>query len=117
MTAGRQRARAGVILAHLVPERIGDVQRRGRVAAVGDRRGDVARIAPGIGVAAAQDRIAGLLLLALNPLRKTSRMGDISEQVQGMTDEELYYWFSKTTSTHPGWRPQRALRLLVADET
>src|SRR5208337_2249679 len=35
----------------------------------------------------------GLLFLAVKPLRKTSRMGDISEQVQGMTEEEAYYWF------------------------
>ena len=39
----------------------------------------------------------GLLFLAVKPLRKTCRMGDISEQVQGMADEEAYYWFSKTT--------------------
>ena len=41
----------------------------------------------------------GLLFLAVKPLRKTSRMGDISEQVQGMTDEEAYYWFSKVTDS------------------
>ena len=58
----------------------------------------------------------GLLLLAVKPLRKTSRMGDISEQVQGMTDEEAYYWFSKTTSTKTGRRAQKAMRLLLADE-
>ncbi|MGD0044351.1 MAG: hypothetical protein ABSE84_28765 [Isosphaeraceae bacterium] len=58
----------------------------------------------------------GLLFLAVKPLRKTSRMGDISEQVQGMTDEEAYYWFSKTTSAKTGRRAQKAMRLLLADE-
>jgi hypothetical protein len=58
----------------------------------------------------------GLLFLAVKPLRKTSRMGDISEQVQGMTDEEAYYWFSKTTSAKTGRRAQKAMRLLLAEE-
>jgi hypothetical protein len=58
----------------------------------------------------------GLLFLAVKPLRKTSRMGDISEQVRGMTDEEAYYWFSKTTSANTGRRAQKAMRLLLADE-
>ena len=58
----------------------------------------------------------GLLFLAVKPLRKTSRMGDISEQVQGMTEEEAYYWFSKTTSANTGRRAQKAMRLLLAEE-
>ena len=58
----------------------------------------------------------GLLFLAVKPLRKTTRMGDISEQVQGMTDEEAYYWFSKTTSTNTSRRAQRALRLLLSSD-
>src|SRR5947209_1233340 len=58
----------------------------------------------------------GLLFLAVKPLRKASRMGDISEQVQGMTDEEAYYWFSKTTSAGTGRRAQKAMRLLLAEE-
>ena len=58
----------------------------------------------------------GLLFLAVKPLRKSSRMGDISEQVQGMTDEEAYYWFSKTTSTNTGRRAQKAMRVLLAIE-
>ncbi len=58
----------------------------------------------------------GLLFLAVKPLRKTNRMGDISEHVQGMTDEEAYYWFSKTTSANTGRRAQKAMRLLLAEE-
>lgn len=58
----------------------------------------------------------GLLFLAVKPLRKTNRMGEISEQVQGMTDEEAYYWFSKTTSANTGRRAQKAMRLLLAEE-
>ena len=58
----------------------------------------------------------GLLFLAVKPLRKTNRMGDISEQVQGMTDEEAYYWFSKTTSANTGRRAQKAMRVMLAEE-
>jgi hypothetical protein len=58
----------------------------------------------------------GLLLLAVKPLRKTTRMGDISEQVTGMTDEEAYYWFSKITDSRQGRRSQRAMRILLAEE-
>src|SRR5271157_637824 len=58
----------------------------------------------------------GLLFLAVKPLRKTSRMGDISEQVQGMTDEEAYYWFSKITDSRQGRRSQKAMRILLAKE-
>ena len=54
----------------------------------------------------------GLLLLAVKPLRNTSRVSEISEHVQGMTDEEAYYWFSKVTDTASGPRSQRALRIL-----
>lgn len=58
----------------------------------------------------------GLLFLAVKPLRKATRMGDISEHVQGMTEEEAYYWFSKTTSTRTGRRAQKAMRVLLAEE-
>jgi hypothetical protein len=58
----------------------------------------------------------GLLFLAVKPLRKTSRMGDISEQVQGITEEEAYYWFSKVTDSSRGLRSQRAFRILFAQE-
>ena len=58
----------------------------------------------------------GLLFLAVKPLRKTSRMGDMSEQIQGMTEEETYYWFSKITDTKQGRRSQKAMRILLAKE-
>lgn len=58
----------------------------------------------------------GLLFLAVKPLRKTSRMGDMSEQIQGMTEEETYYWFSKITDTRQGRRSQKAMRILLAKE-
>jgi hypothetical protein len=38
---------------------------------------------------------AALLLLALKPLRKTSRMERIAQAIGAMTEEECYYWFSK----------------------
>jgi hypothetical protein len=43
-------------------------------------------------------------------------MSDISEHIQGMTDEEAYYWFSKTTSAETGRRAQKSMRLLLAEE-
>jgi len=58
----------------------------------------------------------GLLFLAVKPLRKTSRMSDISEQIQGMTEEEAYYWFSRVTDAGRGSRSQKALRILLATE-
>ena len=58
----------------------------------------------------------GLLMLALKPLRKTSRMSDISEYVQAMTEEEAYYWFSKTTDANVGRRCRKAMRILLARE-
>jgi hypothetical protein len=58
----------------------------------------------------------GLLLLAIKPLRKSSRMSDISEQVQSMASEEAYYWFSKMTDHNVGRRSQKAMRILLAKE-
>jgi hypothetical protein len=58
----------------------------------------------------------GLLLLAVKPLRKVVRMTSISEQVRSMTDEEAYYWFSKSTSSTTARRAQRAMRVLLAEE-
>ena len=58
----------------------------------------------------------GLLMLAVKPLRKSSRMTDISEQIQSMASEEAYYWFSKTTDHRVGRRSQKAMRILFAKE-
>jgi len=58
----------------------------------------------------------GLLMLGVKPLRKTSRMTDISEQIRSMTDEEAYYWFSKTTDANHGRRCRKAMRILLAQE-
>lgn len=58
----------------------------------------------------------GLLMLAVKPLRKSSRMAEISEQVQSMASEEAYYWFSKMTDHHVGRRSQKAMRILLARE-
>jgi hypothetical protein len=57
-----------------------------------------------------------LLFLAVKPLRKVSRITEISEQVPGMAVEEAYYWFSKTTDHGSGRRSQKALRILLARE-
>ena len=56
-------------------------------------------------------RIA-LLLMALKPLRKTTRMEKIAEAIREMSDEECYYWFSKCVKTAPR-QAQRALRILL----
>ena len=58
----------------------------------------------------------GLTLLAVKPLRKTTRMADVSEQITGMTEEETYYWFSKITDSRQGRRSQKAMRILLAKE-
>jgi len=58
----------------------------------------------------------GLLMLAVKPLRKSSRMTDISEQIHSMASEEAYYWFSKMTDHKVGRRSQKAMRILLAKE-
>jgi hypothetical protein len=58
----------------------------------------------------------GLILLAVKPLRKTTRMSDVAEHIHNMSDEEAYYWFSKTANAQDGRRSQRALRILMARE-
>lgn len=58
----------------------------------------------------------GLLLLAVKPLRKSTRLTDISEQIQSMAEEEAYYWFSKATDQQVGRRSQKAMRILLARE-
>jgi hypothetical protein len=58
----------------------------------------------------------GLLMLAVKPLRKSSRMAEISEQIQSMASEEAYYWFSKMTDHQVGRRSQKAMRILLAKE-
>jgi hypothetical protein len=50
------------------------------------------------------------------PLRKSSRMTDISEQIQTMASEEAYYGFSKMTDQKAGRRSQKAMRILLARE-
>jgi hypothetical protein len=57
-----------------------------------------------------------LLFLAVKPLREAVRMTDISEQIQAMTDEEAYYWFSKATGGGTAGRAQKAMRILLANE-
>ena len=74
-----------------------------------------ARQAP-FALAEAQGVRLGLLLLAVKPLRKVARMSSISGQVQGMTEEEAYYWFSKATASSSARRAQRAMRVLLAEE-
>jgi hypothetical protein len=73
------------------------------------------RLAP-FALAEAQGVRLALLFLAVKPLRKVARMATISDQVRGMTDEEAYYWFSKSTAATTARRAQRAMRVLLAEE-
>lgn len=58
----------------------------------------------------------GLLFLAVKPLKKVDRMEAISEAIWGMSEEEVYYWFSKCTAKGSARRARRALRILLARE-
>jgi hypothetical protein len=58
----------------------------------------------------------GLLLAAVKPVRKLSRIEDISGALRSMGAEEAYYWFSKCTAGEDIRRAQRALRILLAKE-
>ncbi|HCJ09984.1 MAG TPA: hypothetical protein DHW14_02310 [Clostridiales bacterium] len=55
----------------------------------------------------------GLVFLALKPLRKTTRMERIAGAIHEMSDEEVYYWFSKALSARSA---QRAVRVLLGGE-
>lgn len=57
-----------------------------------------------------------LIFLAIQSLKKTNRMEEISHGIQVMTAEELYYWFAKCTSSRNAERALKALRLLLSDE-
>jgi len=54
-----------------------------------------------------------VLLMALKPLRKTSRMDRIAAAISEMSDEECYYWFSKCLKNNRQQSACRALRVLV----
>jgi hypothetical protein len=57
----------------------------------------------------------GLLLLAVKPLRKGSRMEEVAAAIRGMSDEEAYYWFAKCVDRDHGLRAQRAFRDLWSE--
>ena len=57
----------------------------------------------------------GLLLLAVKPLRKPRRIEDVSMAVRELADDEVFYWYAKTTDSQNGRRAQRAFRDLVSD--
>lgn len=58
----------------------------------------------------------GVLFLAIKPLHKPLRIDAISSAVQGMANEEAYYWFSKCTSHPTASQAQKAFRVLMAKE-
>jgi hypothetical protein len=55
-----------------------------------------------------------LLLMAVKPLRKVSRIEQVATGLRHMTDDEVYYWYSKCSDLETGQRAQRALRLLLS---
>jgi activating signal cointegrator 1 len=58
----------------------------------------------------------GLIFLAVKRISKSSRVEAISQGIRQMTNEELYYWYSKCTGGPHAERAQVALRTLLADE-
>lgn len=56
----------------------------------------------------------GLLMLAVKPIKNSLRIADISERIQMMADEEVYYWFSKVSDRYSGQRAQKAFRILFS---
>ena len=58
----------------------------------------------------------GLIFLAVRPLSKANRIEQISQGVRVMTNEELFYWYSKCTTGAASDRAQKALRVLLSDE-
>jgi len=56
----------------------------------------------------------GLLFLAIKPMRKLTRIEQLSNAVETMSTEETYYWFAKCCDHHRGRRAQKAFRTLEA---
>jgi hypothetical protein len=59
----------------------------------------------------------GLLFLAVGPVSKISRVEAIARGIESMPSEEAYYWFSKSAHGPDAPRAQRALRILLSDES
>ncbi len=53
---------------------------------------------------------------AVEQVTKTSRAHAILEGLASMSDEEILYWWAKTTNATYGARALRALRILLADD-
>ena len=61
----------------------------------------------------------GLLMKAVKPLRKLSRIQAVIEGVEGMSREETAYWFSKAVNSPDDAerrRAMKAMRILLARE-
>lgn len=55
----------------------------------------------------------GLVMLAVKPLSKQTRIEAISYGIRIMPPEEAYYWYSKCTASDTADRAQKALRILL----
>lgn len=53
---------------------------------------------------------------AVEQVNKTSRAHAILEGIASMSDEEILYWWAKTTNPTSGSRALRALRILLSDD-
>lgn len=58
----------------------------------------------------------GVVMMAVRPINKHTRIEAISEGIRKMPEEEFYYWYSKCTARDSAERAQKALRMLLADE-
>ncbi len=57
-----------------------------------------------------------LLFLAVKPITKLNRVEIISMGIRSMTNEELFYWFSKCSIGPTAERALKALRILLSEE-
>ncbi len=58
----------------------------------------------------------GLLLLAVKPMQKLTRIEEIKDAVHNMGSEEAYYWYSRCTGGIDRERTCRAFRIMVSKE-
>ena len=58
----------------------------------------------------------GLFFFTLKPLRKVSRMEEIINGIERMSDEEAFYWYAKCANGINARRSRKALRILLSDE-
>lgn len=108
-----------MVVARIASDRLAELDRSVRVALIASDQNPKAvtprRKKPIPLIEPAGVRLA-LAATSTHQIRSKRRRREILEGIDAMSDEETFYWFSKTRRPHSGTRALRALRLLLAEE-